>query len=142
MLSKKVQSYIKLQVLSGMANPSPPVGPALGQRGLNIMKFCNEFNERTRSLEKGIPTPVLITVFFDKTFIFVIKTPPVSVLLKRKLLLKRGSDKPKHNVVGYITKTQLIEIAKIKLVDVFCDLKSTISCVEGTARSMGILIKK
>ncbi len=143
MSKKNIVSYIKLQVLSGMANPSPPVGPALGQKGLNIMEFCNLFNKKTKSLEKGIPIPVIISVYADKSFTFITKTPPVSVLLKKKLLLTKGSSKPKHNIIGDVSELELLEIAKIKLPDMTgYTLKSISKCIKGTAYSMGILVKR
>ncbi len=141
-MSKKIQFYIKLQVLSGMANPSPPVGPILGQKGVNIINFCKLFNERTSSLDKGIPVPVIITVYSDRSFSFITKTPPVSYLIKKEVSLKSGSNKPGHNIVGYITQQSILNIAKIKSSDVLnSSLKSISSSIIGTARSMGVLIK-
>ncbi|VAX76227.1 50S ribosomal protein L11 [Buchnera aphidicola] len=140
-MNKKINSYIKLQVLSGMANPSPPVGPALGQKGVNIMEFCKNFNSQTAHLEKGIPTPVIITVYFDKTFTFIIKTPPASALIKKFLGIKKGSQKPKHEVVGKITKNQIYDIAQKKMTDMTgSNLKKIAKTIEGTARSMGITV--
>ncbi|VFP85584.1 50S ribosomal protein L11 [Buchnera aphidicola (Cinara pseudotaxifoliae)] len=140
-MNKKITSYIKLQVLSGMANPSPPVGPALGQKGVNIMEFCKNFNLQTAQLEKGIPTPVVITVYSDKTFTFITKTPPTSVLLKKCLAIKSGSKKPKHEVVGKITKKQIYEIAKQKMIDMTgSNIDKIAKTIEGTAISMGITV--
>ncbi|VFP78009.1 50S ribosomal protein L11 [Buchnera aphidicola (Cinara cuneomaculata)] len=140
-MNKKIISYIKLQVPSGMANPSPPVGPALGQKGLNIMEFCKNFNLQTSNLEKGIPTPVIITVYSDKTFTFIIKTPPASVLLKKCLQIKSGSKKPKHEIIAKITKNQIYEIAKQKMTDMTgSNIDKIAKTIEGTARSMGITV--
>ncbi len=141
-MSKKKQFYIKLQVLSGMANPSPPVGPILGQKGVNIMSFCKLFNERTNNFEKGIPIPVIITVYSDRSFNFIIKSPPVSYLIKKEISLTSGSCKPGHDIVGYITKSSVLNIAKIKSSDMLgYNLESISNSIIGTARSMGILIK-
>ncbi len=141
-MKKKVKSYIKLQVLSGMANPSPPVGPALGQKGVNIMSFCKSFNEKTKDMEKGVPIPVLITVYYDRSFSFIIKTPPVSVLLKKFISIKKGSIKPKHEIVGYVKKSEIMDIAKIKEPDMTgSDIISISKCIIGTALSMGLKIK-
>ncbi len=138
----KIKSYIKLQVLSGMANPSPPVGPILGQRGLNIMNFCNEFNKKTAHLEKGIPIPVIIKVFDNRNFTFIIKNPPVSYFIKKYLSIKKGSNKPGNNIIGYINKKDIKEIAKIKILDTnSCNINSVIKSIIGTAKSMGINIK-
>ncbi|VFP79042.1 50S ribosomal protein L11 [Buchnera aphidicola] len=142
-MTKKITAYIKLQVLSGMANPSPPVGPALGQKGVNIMEFCKNFNLQTSKLEKGIPTPVIITVYADKSFTFIIKTPPASILLKRCLNIKHGSKKPKHDIIGHITKKQINQIAKQKMVDMTgSNIIQIEKTIEGTARSMGITVIK
>lgn len=141
-MSKKVQFYIKLQVLSSMANPSPPVGPILGQKGINIMNFCKSFNKKTSHLGKGVPIPVIISVYSDRSFSFITKTPPVSYLIKKEISLSSGSQKPGHNIIGYITKKSILNIAKIKSSDMYgCDLKSISNSIIGTARSMGILIK-
>ncbi len=141
-MSKKIQFYIKLQVLSGMANPSPPVGPILGQKGVNIISFCKLFNERTNTLDKGIPIPVIITVYSDRSFSFITKTPPVSYLIKKEVSLKSGSTKPGHDIIGYISKQSVLNIAKIKSSDVLnSSLESISNSIIGTARSMGILIK-
>ncbi len=141
-MSKKIYSYIKLQVLSGMANPSPPVGPILGQKGINIMNFCKLFNKKTSSLDKGIPIPVVITIYSDRTFDFITKTPPVSYLIKKEASLTSGSKKPGHDIVGYISKKAILNIAKIKFSDTYSsNFKKLSKSIIGTARSMGILIK-
>lgn len=138
-MAKKVQAYIKLQVAAGKANPSPPVGPALGQHGVNIMEFCKAFNAQTQDLELGLPTPVVITVYSDRSFTFVTKTPPASVLLKKALGLKSGSAVPNKNKVGKITREQLEEIAKTKEPDLTAaDMDAAVRTIAGTARSMGI----
>lgn len=141
-MAKKVQSYIKLQVAAGKANPSPPVGPALGQHGVNIMEFCKAFNAATADLEVGLPTPVVITVYSDRSFTFVTKTPPASVLLKKALGLQSGSAVPNKNKVGKITRAQLEEIAKTKEPDLTAaDLDAAVRTIAGTARSMGIEVE-
>ncbi len=138
-MAKKIDAYIKLQVAAGQANPSPPVGPALGQRGVNIMEFCKQFNARTKDLEQGTPTPVIITVFSDKSFTFVTKTPPATVLLKKAAGIQSGSKTPHTNKVGKVTRKQLEEIAKIKMPDLNChDLDAAVRLIAGSARSMGI----
>ncbi len=138
-MAKKIDAYIKLQVAAGQANPSPPVGPALGQRGVNIMEFCKQFNARTKELEQGTPTPVIITVFSDKSFTFVTKTPPATVLLKKAAGIQSGSKTPHTNKVGKVTRKQLEEIAKIKMPDLNChDLDAAVRLIAGSARSMGI----
>ena len=138
-MAKKVAGYIKLQVPAGKANPSPPVGPALGQRGLNIMDFCKAFNAQTQDKEPGMPLPVVITAFSDKTFSFVIKTPPSSVLIKKALKLEKGSPIPHTNKVGKLSKLQVEEIAKIKMPDLNAsDLEAAKKIIAGSARSMGI----
>lgn len=138
-MAKKVQSYIKLQVAAGKANPSPPVGPALGQHGVNIMEFCKAFNAATAEVEVGLPIPVVITVYSDRSFTFVTKTPPASVLLKKALGLKSGSAVPNKNKVGKITREQLEEIATTKQPDLTAaDMDSAVRTIAGTARSMGI----
>lgn len=138
-MAKKVQSYIKLQVAAGKANPSPPVGPALGQHGVNIMEFCKAFNAATSEMEVGLPIPVVITVYSDRSFTFITKTPPASVLLKKALGLKSGSAVPNKNKVGKITLEQLEEIAKTKQPDLTAaDMESAVRTIAGTARSMGI----
>ncbi len=139
---KKIKCIIKLQVLSGMANPSPPVGPILGQKGVNIMDFCKSFNSKTSNLEKGIPIPVIITVYSDRSFVFIIKTPPVSYLIKKKISIDNGSKKPGHDIIGYISKSCILDIAKIKYPDMNCiDLNSISKSIIGTALSMGIKVK-
>ena len=138
-MAKKVNGYIKLQVPAGKANPSPPVGPALGQHGVNIMEFCKAFNAATQSLEVGLPIPVVITVYSDKSFTFVTKTPPASVLLKKSLGLKSGSGRPNTEKVGKVTREQLEEIAKTKEPDLTAaDLEAAVRTIAGTARSMGV----
>lgn len=142
-MAKKIQAYIKLQVKAGEANPSPPVGPALGQHGVNIMEFCKAFNAKTQGMEKGLPTPVIITVYSDRSFTFITKTPPASVLLKKIVLSgKSGSATPNTNKVGKATRKQLEEIAKIKEPDLTAsDLEAAIRTIAGTARSMGIEVE-
>ncbi len=138
-MAKKVTGYIKLQVPAGSANPSPPVGPALGQHGLNIMEFCKQFNARTQSMEKGVPIPVVITVYSDKSFTFITKTPPVTVLIKKALGIESGSSKPNAEKVGRLTRKQLEEIAKVKLPDLNCyDIDTAMRIVAGSARQMGV----
>ncbi len=138
-MAKKVQAYIKLQVAAGMANPSPPVGPALGQHGVNIMEFCKAFNAATEKVEKGLPIPVVITVYNDRSFTFVTKTPPASVLIKKALNLKSGSSRPNTDKVGKITRAQLEEIAKMKEPDLTAaDMDAAVNTIAGTARSMGV----
>ncbi len=138
-MAKKVQAYIKLQVAAGMANPSPPVGPALGQHGVNIMEFCKAFNAETDKVEKGLPIPVVITVYNDRSFTFVTKTPPASVLIKKALNLKSGSATPNTQKVGKITRAQLEEIAKMKEPDLTAaDMDAAVNTIAGTARSMGV----
>ncbi len=138
-MAKKIQAYIKLQVKAGEANPSPPVGPALGQHGVNIMEFCKAFNARTQELEKGLPTPVVITVYSDRSFTFVTKTPPASILLKKAVGIKSGSATPNTNKVGKVTRPQLEEIAKIKMPDLTAaGLDAAVRSIAGSARSMGL----
>lgn len=138
-MAKKVSGYIKLQVPAGKANPSPPVGPALGQHGVNIMEFCKSFNAATQSLEVGLPIPVVITVYSDKSFTFITKTPPAAVLLKKSLGLKSGSGRPNTEKVGKVTREQLEEIAKTKEPDLTAaDLDAAVRTIAGSARSMGI----
>lgn len=141
-MAKKVQAYIKLQVAAGAANPSPPVGPALGQHGVNIMEFCKAFNARTDKFEKGMPIPVIITVYNDRSFTFETKTPPASFLLKKTAGLKSGSGRPNTEKVGTVTRSQLVEIAETKAADMTgADIDAMVRCVEGTARSMGLVVK-
>jgi large subunit ribosomal protein L11 len=138
-MAKKVTGYIKLQIPAGQANPSPPVGPALGQHGVNIMEFCKAFNASTDSIEKGLPTPVVITVYSDRSFTFVTKTPPAAVLLKKALGLKSGSGTPNTKKVGKVTRAQLEDIAKLKEPDMTAaDLDAAVRTIAGSARSMGI----
>ncbi|MBM4277794.1 MAG: 50S ribosomal protein L11 [Deltaproteobacteria bacterium] len=139
-MAKKVVGMVKLQIQAGQANPSPPVGPALGQHGVNIMEFCKAFNARTQSQE-GMIIPAVITIYSDRSFAFVTKTPPASVLLKRAAKIVKGSGEPNRNKVGKVTKDQVKEIAQIKLKDLnAADLEGAIRTVEGTARSMGLEI--
>ena len=139
-MAKKITGYIKLQVPAGKANPSPPIGPALGQRGLNIMEFCKAFNAQTQSMEPGLKIPVIITAFADKSFTFVLKSPPATVLIRKALKLEKGSSRPNSDKVGKITRAQLEEIAKIKTKDLTAaDLDRAVKTIAGTARSMGIV---
>lgn len=141
-MAKKVEAYVKLQVAAGMANPSPPVGPALGQRGVNIMEFCKAFNARTESLEKGLPIPVVITVYSDRSFTFETKTPPASVLLKKAAGIKSGSARPNTAKVGTITDAQIQEIAATKAADMTgADIEAMKRSIAGTARSMGLVLR-
>ncbi|MEC9340675.1 MAG: 50S ribosomal protein L11 [Pseudomonadota bacterium] len=141
-MAKKVASYIKLQVPAGQANPSPPVGPALGQHGVNIMDFCKTFNAETGDLEPGLPIPVVITVYEDRSFTFVRKTPPASVLLKKAVGLKSGSGRPNTNKVGKVTRAQLEEIAKAKDPDLTAaDMEAAVRTIAGSARSMGLEVE-
>ena len=141
-MAKKIDSYIKLQVKAGEANPSPPVGPALGQRGVNIMEFCKAFNARTQEVEKGLPLPVVITVYSDKSFTFITKTPPASILLKKAVGIKSGSSKPNSNKVGTVTRAQLEEIAKTKMEDLnAADMEAALRIIAGSARSMGLNVE-
>ena len=138
-MAKKVETYLKLQVPAGQANPSPPVGPALGQAGINIMEFCKAFNAKTQGSEPGLPTPVVITVYNDRSFSFIVKTPPASVLIKKALGLKSGSGRPNTEKVGTITRDQMEEIAKTKEPDLTAsDLDAAVRTIAGTARSMGV----
>ncbi|QJC36609.1 50S ribosomal protein L11 [Enterobacteriaceae endosymbiont of Donacia simplex] len=141
-MAKKIKTYVKLQVPAGSANPSPPIGPALGQHGVNIMNFCNIFNSKTSNLEKGIPIPVVITIYVDKTFTFITKTPPVSAMIKKMLGIKKGSNKPKIEKIGTITQDQIRKIAEIKYIDMTgVNIKSMMSSIKGTALSMGLIIE-
>jgi large subunit ribosomal protein L11 len=138
-VAKKVQAYVKLQVAAGKANPSPPVGPALGQHGVNIMEFCKAFNAYTQNLEPGLPTPVVITVYADRSFTFITKTPPASVLLRKALGIEKGSATPNAAKVGKATRAQIEEIARQKAPDLTAaDLEAAVRTIAGTARSMGI----
>jgi large subunit ribosomal protein L11 len=141
-MAKKIVGYIKLQVPAGKANPSPPIGPALGQRGLNIMEFCKAFNAKTQGMEPGLPIPVVITAFADKSFTFIMKTPPATVLIKKAIKLDKGSAKPNLDKVGTITRAQLEEIAKAKEPDLTAaNMDAAVRTIAGTARSMGILVE-
>jgi len=138
-MAKKIEAYIKLQVPAGQANPSPPVGPALGQHGLNIMEFCKAFNAETQGVEQGMPVPVIITVYADKTFSFIKKTPPASILLKKAAGIKSGSGRPHMDKVGKVSRAQLEEIATIKMADLSAhDMDNAVRIIAGSARSMGI----
>ena len=138
-MAKKVEAYIELQVPAGQANPSPPVGPALGQHGVNIMEFCKAFNAETQSLEPGLPTPVVITVYGDRSFTFIKKTPPASVLLRKAAGIQKGSGEPNVNKVGKVTRAQLEEIATTKMADLTAsDMDAAVRTIAGSARSAGI----
>ena len=138
-MAKKITGYVKLQVPAGSANPSPPIGPALGQRGLNIMEFCKAFNAQTQQMEKGSPIPVVITVYQDRSFTFEMKTPPVSFFLKKAANLQSGSKTPGRGSVGSVTRAQVQEIAQNKMKDLNCDtVESAMRMIEGSARSMGL----
>ncbi|MBV1870943.1 MAG: 50S ribosomal protein L11 [Gammaproteobacteria bacterium] len=141
-MAKKVDAYIKLQVAAGAANPSPPVGPALGQHGLNIMEFCKAFNAKTQSFEQGMPIPVVISVYSDKSFTFELKTPPASILLKKAAGLKKGSSRPNTDKVAKVTRQQLEEIATTKAPDLTAaDMDAAVRTIAGSARSMGIEVE-
>jgi len=141
-MAKKVTGYIKLQVPAGQANPSPPVGPALGQHGVNIMEFCKAFNAQTQDTEQGLPTPVVITVFNDRSFSFVTKTPPAAVLLRKAAKIQKGSGEPNTNKVGTVTRDQLEEIAKAKEPDLTAaDMHAAVRTIAGSARSMGLNVE-
>jgi large subunit ribosomal protein L11 len=138
-VAKKVQGYIKLQVPAGAANPSPPIGPALGQQGVNIMEFCKQFNAQTQKLEKGLPIPVIITVYTDRSFTFIMKTPPAAVLIRKAIGIEKGSGTPNTAKVGKISRKQLEDIAKLKTPDLTAaDLEAAVRTISGTARSMGV----
>ncbi|EIC21717.1 50S ribosomal protein L11 [Thiorhodovibrio frisius] len=141
-MAKKISAYIKLQVKAGEANPSPPVGPALGQHGVNIMEFCKAFNAKTQELEKGLPTPVVITVYSDRSFTFVTKTPPASILLKKAAGIDKGSPIPNLNKVGTVSRAQLEEIANTKMPDLnAADLDAAVRTIAGSARAMGLNVE-
>ncbi|WP_152208469.1 50S ribosomal protein L11 [Marinobacter changyiensis] len=141
-MAKKIDAYIKLQVAAGKANPSPPVGPALGQRGVNIMEFCKAFNAQTQDMEPGLPIPTVITVYSDRSFTFVTKTPPAPVLLKKAAGIKSGSGRPNTEKVGTVTRAQLEEIAKTKEPDLTAaDMDAAVRTIAGTARSMGLNVE-
>ncbi len=140
-MAKKVTGFLKLQVPAGAANPSPPIGPALGQRGLNIMEFCKAFNAQTQKIEKNTPIPVIITTYQDRSFTFELKTPPVSYFLKKAAKLDSGSKTPGREMVGEVTKKQLREIAEQKMKDLNCDtIEAAMKMIEGSARSMGLTV--
>ncbi|MBW0454771.1 MAG: 50S ribosomal protein L11 [Candidatus Kinetoplastibacterium crithidii] len=141
-MAKKIVGFIKLQVPAGKATPSPPIGPALGQRGLNIMEFCKAFNAKTQGMEVGLPIPVVITAFADKSFTFILKTPPATVLIKKAISLQKGSAKPHVDKVGVLTREQAEEIAKAKAVDLTAaDLDAAVRTIAGSARSMGVKVE-
>lgn len=141
-MAKKIDGYIKLQVPAGKANPSPPIGPALGQKGVNIMAFCKEFNAASANMEPGLPTPVEITVYSDKSFTFIMKSPPAAVLLRKAAGISKGSSTPNSSKVGKVTREQLEEIVKTKQADLTAaDLESAVRTIAGTARSMGITVE-
>jgi large subunit ribosomal protein L11 len=141
-MAKKIIGFIKLQIPAGKANPSPPVGPALGQRGLNIMEFCKAFNAQTQAMEPGLPVPVVITAFADKSFTFIMKTPPATVLIKKAAGIAKGSPKPNADKVGNITRAQAEEIAKTKMPDLTAaNLDAAVRTIAGSARSMGITVE-
>ena len=138
-MAKKVTGYLKLQVPAGAANPSPPIGPALGQRGLNIMEFCKAFNAQTQKMEPGLPVPVVITAYADKSFTFIMKTPPASVLIRKAVKLDKGSPRPHTDKVGRLSRAQVEEIAKTKMPDLTAsDLEAAVKTIVGSARSMGV----
>ena len=138
-MAKKVQGYVKLQVPAGAANPSPPIGPALGQQGVNIMEFCKQFNAQTQKLEKGLPIPVIITVYSDRSFTFIMKTPPASVLIRKAIGIEKGSGTPNTAKVGKISRKQIEEVAKQKTPDLTAaDLEAAVRTIAGSARSMGV----
>jgi len=140
-MAKKVTGYLKLQVPAGAANPAPPIGPALGQRGLNIMEFCKAFNAQTQKMEKGMPIPVTITIYQDRSFTFELRTPPVSYFLKKAAKLEKGSRTPGLDSAGQVTKAQVKEIAQQKMKDLNCEtVEAAMSMIEGSARSMGIQV--
>ncbi|HEY5667187.1 MAG TPA: 50S ribosomal protein L11 [Gammaproteobacteria bacterium] len=141
-MARKIETYIKLQVPAGQANPSPPVGPALGQHGVNIMEFCKAFNAQTQGMEQGMPIPVVITVYSDRSFTFITKTPPASILLRKAAGIQKGSGMPNSKKVGKVTRAQLEEIAKIKEPDLnAADLNAAVKIIAGSARSMGLEVE-
>ncbi len=141
-MAKEVTAYIKLQVKAGEANPSPPVGPALGQHGVNIMEFCKAFNAKTSDVEKGLPIPVVISVYSDRSFTFITKTPPASILLKKAVGISSGSSNPNTEKVGTVTRAQLEEIATVKMEDLNAiDMDSAVKIIAGSARSMGLNVE-
>ncbi|BBB15588.1 50S ribosomal protein L11 [Candidatus Rickettsiella viridis] len=141
-MAKKIQAYVKLQVKAGEANPAPPIGPALGQQGVNIMEFCKAFNARTQQIEKGMPIPVVITVYSDRSFTFITKTPPASILIKKALGITKGSSTSNKDKVGKITRKQLEEIAAIKMPDLTAtNMDAAVRTIAGTARNMGVEVE-
>ena len=141
-MAKKIESYIKLQIPAGQANPSPPVGPALGQHGVNIMEFCKAFNAHTQGMEQGMPVPVVITVYTDRSFTFISKTPPAAVLLRKAAGIAKGSGEPNTNTVGKVTRAQLEEIAEVKMADLNAnDMDAAVKIIAGSARSMGLEVE-
>ena len=141
-MAKKIVGFIKLQVPAGKANPAPPIGPALGQRGLNIMEFCKAFNARTQGVEPGLPIPVVITAFADKSFTFIMKTPPATILIKKAAKIQKGSARPHTEKVGKITRAQAEEIAKTKAPDLTAaDMDAAVRTIAGSARTMGIVVE-
>lgn len=141
-MAKKIAGFIKLQVPAGKANPAPPIGPALGQRGLNIMEFCKAFNAQTQGMEPGLPIPVVITAYADKSFTFIMKTPPATILIKKAAGVQKGSERPNVNKVGKLTRSQLEEIAKTKEPDLTAaDMDAAVRTIAGSARSMGIEVE-
>ena len=141
-MAKKIVGFVKLQVPAGKANPSPPIGPALGQRGLNIMEFCKAFNAQTQGIEPGLPLPVVITAFADKSFTFIIKSPPSSILIKKAVKIDKGSARPHTDKVGKITRAQLEEIAKTKMKDLTAaNMDAAVRTIAGSARSMGVTVE-
>ncbi|HRI90956.1 50S ribosomal protein L11 [Candidatus Accumulibacter sp. ACC007] len=141
-MAKKITGYIKLQVPAGKANPSPPIGPALGQRGLNIMEFCKAFNAQTQGMEPGLPIPVVITAFADKSFTFIMKTPPATILIKKAIGLQKGSPKPLTNKVGTLTRAQCEAIATQKMPDLTAaDMDAAVRTIAGSARAMGVTVE-
>jgi len=141
-MAKKIIGFIKLQIPAGKANPSPPVGPALGQRGLNIMEFCKAFNAQTQAMEPGLPVPVVITAYADKSFTFIMKTPPASVLIKKAAKVDKGSPRPHQDKVGKLSRKQAEDIAKLKMPDLTAsDLEAAVRTIAGSARSMGITVE-
>ncbi|MBV5308968.1 50S ribosomal protein L11 [Chromatium okenii] len=141
-MAKKINAYVKLQVKAGEATPSPPVGPALGQHGVNIMEFCKAFNARTQEMEKGMPTPVVITVYSDRSFTFITKTPPASILLKKALGLPKGSPNPNTNKIGTVTREQLEQIATLKMPDLTAaSMDAAVRTIAGSARAMGLNVE-
>ena len=141
-MAKKVQGYVKLQVPAGQANPSPPIGPALGQQGVNIMEFCKQFNAQTQQVEKGLPIPVVITVYSDRSFTFIMKTPPATILIKKAIGLQKGSPKPLTNKVGTLTRAQCEAIATQKMPDLTAaDMDAAVRTIAGSARAMGVTVE-